>query len=205
MSKSYFEIIRPGINSTFQDLGRFNQHHIGIPLSGVMDKEIVGRNKLVGNSSNIPAIEFAYQGPILKIKSAKVIAAITGNVTFKIIRANSNIENGKCYETFELNVGDQIDIISTNKSVYGYFFIKGGFEIDSFWKSYSINTRAKIGPNDGNKFILNQKLFIKNKESKFRKNRIEHLNSKIEFIRVLTEQLTIFRRKNNFFKRIYSI
>ena len=38
MSKSYFEIIRPGINSTLQDLGRFNQHHIGIPLSGVMDK-----------------------------------------------------------------------------------------------------------------------------------------------------------------------
>ena len=115
MSKSYFEIIRPGINSTFQDLGRFNQHHIGIPLSGVMDKRnyLIG-NKLVGNSSNISAIEFAYQGPILKIKSAKVIAAITGNVTFKIIRANSNIENGKCYETFELNDGDQVDIISVS-------------------------------------------------------------------------------------------
>ena len=115
MSKSYFEIIRPGINSTFQDLGRFNQHHIGIPLSGVMDKRnyLIG-NKLVGNSSNIPAIEFAYQGPILKIKSAKVIAAITGNVTFKIIRANSNIENGKCYETFELNDGDQVDIMTSD-------------------------------------------------------------------------------------------
>ena len=141
MSKSYFEIIRPGINSTFQDLGRFNQHHIGIPLSGVMDKRnyLIG-NKLVGNSSNISAIEFAYQGPILKIKSAKVIAAITGNVTFKIIRANSNIENGKCYETFELNDGDQVDIISTNKSVYGYFFINGGFEAEAFWDSFSINT-----------------------------------------------------------------
>ena len=60
MSKSYFEIIRPGINSTFQDLGRFNQHHIGIPLSGVMDKRnyLIG-NKLVGNSSNISAIELS--------------------------------------------------------------------------------------------------------------------------------------------------
>ena len=135
MSKGYFKILRPGINSTFQDLGRFNLHHIGIPLSGVMDKRnfLIG-NKLVENGNNISALEFAYQGPLLKLQSTKVTAAITGNVNFKILRANSNIENGQCYETFEINDGDQIDIISTNKSVYGYFFIKGGFEIDSFWK-----------------------------------------------------------------------
>jgi antagonist of KipI len=186
MSKGYFKILRPGINSTFQDLGRFNLHHIGIPLSGVMDKRnyLIG-NKLVENSNNISAIEFAYQGPLLKLQSVNVIGAITGNVNFRILRANSNIQEGRCYETFELNDGDQIDIISTNKSVYGYFFIKGGFELDSFWKSYSINTKAKIGPNDGNKFILNQKLLIKNKDIKFKKKKIEHLNSKIEFIRVL--------------------
>ena len=161
MSKNYFEILRPGINSTFQDLGRFNQHHIGIPLSGAMDKRnyLIG-NKLVGNNNNISAIEFAYQGPLLKLQSTKVIAAVTGNVNFKILRANSKIEEGECYETFELNDGDQIDVISTNKSVYGYFFINGGFEIESFWKSFSINTIAQIGPNDGAKFSLNQKLFI---------------------------------------------
>ncbi len=177
MSKGYFKILRPGINSTFQDLGRFNLHHIGIPLSGVMDKRnyLIG-NKLVENSNNISAVEFAYQGPLLKLQSTNVTAAITGNVNFKILRVNSNSENGQCYETFELNEGDQIDIISTNKSVYGYFFIKGGFEIDSFWKSYSINTNAKIGPNDGNKFILNQKLYIKSNESKFQKKKIEYLN-----------------------------
>ena len=173
MSKNYFEILRPGINSTFQDLGRFNQHHIGIPLSGAMDKRnyLIG-NKLVGNSNNISAIEFAYQGPILKLKSAKVIAAVTGNVTFQILRANSNTEKGKCYETFELNDGDQIDIISTNKSIYGYFFINGGFEAEMFWESFSINTRAKIGPNEGAKLSVNQKLFIKNKESKFQKKEL---------------------------------
>ena len=173
MSKGYFKILRPGINSTFQDLGRFNLHHIGIPLSGVMDKRnyLIG-NKLVENGNNISALEFAYQGPLLKLQSTKVTAAITGNVNFKILRANSDIENGQCYETFEINDGDQIDIISTNKSVYGYFFINGGFEIESFWKSFSINTKAKVGPNDGAKFNFNQKLFIKNKESKFQKKKL---------------------------------
>ena len=209
MNNSFFEILRPGINSTFQDLGRYNKHHIGIPLSGVMDKRnyLIG-NKLVGNENNIPAIEFAYQGPILKLKSAKVTGAITGNVTFRILRSNSNIEEGKCYETFQLSDGDQIDIISTNKSVYGYFFINGGFEIESFWKSFSTNTKAKIGPNDGNKLSLNQKLFIKNKECKLEKKRIEFLNPKIEFIRVLKgTNFDYFSNegKNNFFKKEFKV
>ena len=209
MSKNYFEILRPGINSTFQDLGRFNQHHIGIPMSGTMDKRnyLIG-NKLVGNNNNISAIEFAYQGPLLKLQSAKVSAAVTGNVNFKILRANSKIEEGQCYKTFELNDGDQIDIISTNKSVYGYFFINGGFEIESFWKSFSINTMAQIGPNDGTKFSLNQKLFIRNKESKFQKKRIEYLNSKIEFIRVLRgTNFNYFSEKgiNNFFNKEFTV
>ena len=209
MSNGYFEIHRPGINSTFQDLGRLNQHHIGIPLSGVMDKRnfLIG-NKLVGNNNTTSAIEFAYQGPLLKLKSTKIIAAITGNVNFQILRSNSNIEEGQCYETFELNDGDQVDIVSTNKSVYGYFFINGGFEVESFWKSSSINTRAKIGPNDGSKFSLNQKLFIKNKESKFQKKRIEHLNSKIEFIRVLKgTNFNYFSEegRSNFFNKEFTV
>ena len=41
MTKSktnFFEVIRAGINSTFQDSGRKNLNHIGIPISGAMDK-----------------------------------------------------------------------------------------------------------------------------------------------------------------------
>ena len=37
MSNSYFKVIRAGINTTFQDEGRNNLYHIGIPFSGVMD------------------------------------------------------------------------------------------------------------------------------------------------------------------------
>ena len=42
-NKNNFLVIRPGINSTFQDLGRNNLHHIGIPFSGAMDN----RNYLI--------------------------------------------------------------------------------------------------------------------------------------------------------------
>ena len=186
MSKAYFEIIRPGIHSTLQDLGRSNQYHIGIPFSGSMDKRnyLIG-NKLVGNKLKEASLEFAYQGPLIKLKLGKVTGVITGNVTFNILRKNSKIEKGSCYKTFELKDGDQLDIISTNKSVYGYFSIKNGFAGEYIWGSCSVNTKAKIGSNDGEKFGVNQKIYINKYESLSESNKIDYFNSKIEFIRVL--------------------
>ena len=186
MNKAYFEIIRPGIHSTLQDLGRSNQYHIGIPFSGSMDKRnyLIG-NKLVGNKLKEASLEFAYQGPLIKLKLGKVTGVITGNVTFNILRKNSKIEKGSCYRTFELKDGDQLDIISTNKSVYGYFSIKNGFTGEYIWGSCSVNTKAKIGSNDGEKFGVNQKIYINKNESLSESNKIDYFNSKIEFIRVL--------------------
>ena len=186
MNKAYFEIIRPGIHSTLQDLGRSNQYHIGIPFSGSMDKRnyLIG-NKLVGNKLKEASLEFAYQGPLIKLKLGKLTGVITGNVTFNILRKNSKIEKGLCYKTFELKDGDQLDIISTNKSVYGYFSIKNGFAGEYIWGSCSVNTKAKIGSNDGEKFGVNQKIYINKNESLSESNKIDYFNSKIEFIRVL--------------------
>ena len=186
MSKAYFEIIRPGIHSTLQDLGRSNQYHIGIPFSGSMDKRnYLISNKLLGNKLNEPSLEFAYQGPLIKLHSGKVSGTITGNVTFNIIRKNSKIDEGVCYQTFTLNDGDKLDIISTNRSVYGYFSIKNGFTGEYIWESCSVNTKAKIGSNNGEKFQSNQKIYINKNESLSEYKKINHLNSKIEYIRVL--------------------
>ena len=186
MSKAYFEIIRPGIHSTLQDLGRNNQYHIGIPFSGSMDKRnYLISNKLLGNKLNEPSLEFAYQGPLIKLHSGKVSGAITGNVTFNIIRKNSKIDEGVCYQPFTLNDGDKLDIISTNRSVYGYFSIKNGFTGEYIWESCSVNTKAKIGSNNGEKFQSNQKIYINKNESLSDAKRIDYSNYKIEYIRVL--------------------
>ena len=186
MSKAFFEIIRAGIHSTLQDLGRSNQYHIGIPYSGSMDKRnyLIG-NKLLGNNFNEASLEFAYQGPLMKFHSGNASGVITGNVTFNIIRKNSKIDKGVCYETFVLNDGDMLDIISTNRSVYGYFSIKNGFTGEYIWESCSTNTKAKIGSNNGEKFENKQKVYINKKESLADHKKINYLNSKIEFIRVL--------------------
>jgi allophanate hydrolase subunit 2 len=71
-------------------------------------------------------LNFAYQGPLLKFYGDKVNIVITGDVVFKI-RQNDKEIDGNCYETYELKNEDEINILSTNKSVYGYLAISGSF------------------------------------------------------------------------------
>ena len=101
MSNYFFEVLRPGINTTFQDKGRFHMQHLGVTPGGCMDLSLFSvANSLVGNS---------------------------------------------------LDEGDQIDILATKQSAYGYMALEGGFDIKPFCKSVSILSRAQIGPNEGQK------------------------------------------------------
>ena len=185
MIKNYFEIIRAGINTTFQDKGRNNLYHIGIPFSGAMDnRNFLLANKLVGNKLDLPVIEFAYQGPLLRFIGDKISIAITGDIIFKLNKKDNEID-GNCYETYQLDRGDEINILSTNKSVYGYLAISGEFDIRSQWGSYSINTKANIGSNEGKKLYDGQKINISKINLDQDKKRMDHFNSKIENIRVI--------------------
>ncbi len=185
MNKNYFEIIRAGINSTFQDLGRNHLYHIGIPFSGAMDnRNYLLANKLTGNNHNHPVIEFAYQGPHLKYHGNPINIAITGDVSFKI-KKGDNLIDGKCYQSFILKNNDELDIISTNKSVYGYLAISGTFDLKFQWSSCSTNTKANIGSNNGKKLSNNQKINIKEINQNFVNTKLNYVNTKIENIRVI--------------------
>ena len=182
---NFFEIIRAGINTTFQDNGRNNLYHIGIPFSGAMDKRNYKlANSIVGNTIDSPVMEFAYQGPLIKYRGNKINFVITGDVVFKIIKKENTIE-GNCYETYFIEDGDIIDIMSTKKSVYGYFAISGKFNLKFQWGSCSINTKANIGSNEGKRLEINQKIDILKINSNQIKKKLNYTNISIEKIRVI--------------------
>ena len=185
MTANYFEILRGGINTTFQDRGRGNLYHIGIPFSGVMDnRNYLLANKLVGNHLDAPVIEFAYQGPCLRYIGDKINFVITGDVFFKIKKQDNQID-GDCYRSYQLENGDEVDIISTNKSVYGYFAIGSEIDLKFQWNSCSINTRANIGSNNGKKLDIGQKINLLKINSDKTLKKLNYINSKIENIRVI--------------------
>ena len=185
MNKNYLEIIRAGINSTFQDLGRNNLYHLGIPFSGAMDtRNYLLSNKLVGNELNNPVLEFAYQGPLLKYFGDNINIAITGDVIFKI-KKKGNFINGECYKSILLEDGDELDILSTNKSVYGYLAISGKLDLKYQWSSCSINTKANIGSNNGKKLEAKQKINISIINKNLSNKKLDYINKKIQNIRVI--------------------
>jgi len=208
MKADYFKVIRGGINSTFQDQGRKNLYHIGIPFSGVMDnRNYLIANKLIDNNTHDPILEFAIQGPCLKYFGNKRNIVITGDVNFILIRNQNNQEKGECYKTTEINNGDIIDIISTNKSVYGYFSVSGGFKLNKVWDSFSTTSRANIGPNNGNKLIDAQEIIL-NANKLLSNRQLNFVNSKIEFIRVIKgTNISYFSEesKNNFFSKEFEV
>ena len=185
MSSNYLDIIRPGINTTFQDKGRDHLYHIGIPFSGAMDnRNYLIANKLVNNNLDSAVIEFAYQGPHIKYSGEKINFAITGDVIFSIKKKDTEIE-GNCYESYQIENGDEINIISTNKSVYGYLALGGEFDLKFQLNSCSINTKANIGSNDGKKLDVGQRINLKKINSNKDIKKTNYINTKIENIRVI--------------------
>jgi antagonist of KipI len=208
MSKNSFKVIRPGINTTFQDKGRANLYHLGIPFSGAMDnRNYLLANKLAGNNLTNPVLEFALQGPLLKYSGEKINFAITGDVSFKI-KSKDGVIEGNCYETYEINDGDEVDLLSTNKSVYGYLSISGKFDVDYQWGSCSTNTKSNIGANKGKKLHADQIINISEINNNLGKKRVSYINSKIEKIRVIKGTNFDYFSKtaiSNFFEKEFKV
>jgi len=209
-NKTYFEVLRPGINTTIQDKGRNHYFHLGITTSGAVDqKNFKLSNLILNNKIDLPVLEFAFQGPLLKLKGVSVGICITGDVIFSIIRKDQTVEKGLCYQVYTINNGDQIDLKSTKDSLYGYLSIKDGLNIKKVWNSCSINTKANIGPNNGKKFSLNQKIFInsdKNQNLKIRKLKYKNkINNSIRVLKGTNFDYFTQKAQDDFFNRKFKI
>jgi len=206
---SYFKILRPGINSTFQDLGRFQLQHLGVAPSGCMDKFLFSiSNKLVGNNSSEGALEFAYQGPLLELVGESALVAVSGRINLTLQKKNGDLIKGKPNESFLIQDGDKIDILSTIDSAYGYLSVAGGFKLKEVNGSISTLVRARIGPKDGDKLKIGEKIFLNDISSSGVKNKIKLHFEKNNTIRVIKGlQFNYFSNKSreDFFSKEYKV
>ena len=102
-----------------------------------------------------------------------------------LLKKNDKIIEGNCYQSFTLQNEDELDIISTNKSVYGYLAVSGEFNLEYQWSSCSTNTKANIGANKGKKIEVSQKLYISKINKDLSDKKLNYINTRIENIRVI--------------------
>ncbi|MFT3688529.1 biotin-dependent carboxyltransferase family protein [Paenirhodobacter sp.] len=73
-----FDVLKPGLSTTIQDLGRPGYFHLGIPEGGAMDRFALRvANMLVGNDEGAAGLEAVFMGPELRF-TTDTLVAVTG-------------------------------------------------------------------------------------------------------------------------------
>ncbi|MFI7856473.1 biotin-dependent carboxyltransferase family protein [Pseudomonas promysalinigenes] len=69
------KVIKPGLATSVQDLGREGYYHLGIPPSGALDQyALQAANHLVGNTADAAGLECALVGPELEFQQDALVA-----------------------------------------------------------------------------------------------------------------------------------
>lgn len=119
----FMKILKPGLYTTIQDLGRYGYGKYGVPRSGAMDqKSYKFANMLLGNNENDAVLEWTSIPPVLQFHGATSIS-LTGAISSAFL-------NGKpvpLHHQIKVEQNDVLEFGFCEKGVYGYVGIRGGF------------------------------------------------------------------------------
>lgn len=139
------KLLKSGLYTTVQDLGRFGHRHKGVPVAGVMDVFAAQKaNMLLENPPNAAVLEITMTGPTLEFEEDAYIAM--GGAELSIVLNNSPVRN---YVVYKVKSGDILSYGKLEKGFRGYLAIKDGFKSDvvlgsrSFFKPVTKMNRFK--------------------------------------------------------------
>jgi antagonist of KipI len=145
MSKPLFQVIKPGLLTTFQDLGRTGYQEYGVVVAGAMDDySLQIANLLVGNQRNEAALEVTMMGPTLKVIEDTVISICGGNLSPRV--------NGKpvpMWKSIAVKEGELIEFGQPLEGIRTYISVAGGFDLPVIMGSKSTFLKAKLGGLNG--------------------------------------------------------
>jgi antagonist of KipI len=134
-------IIKPGLLSTVQDMGRYRYLSQAVPISGAMD-ELALRlsNKAVGNDDNDATIEFTYADASFKAETP-ILIAYSGDGAFLVY----NDELMPAEKPLFFSAGSVIRLINNPIGVRTYLAVAGGWDVPDVMESKSTYLTAGFG------------------------------------------------------------
>ena len=130
-------VVRPGFQTTVQDLGRFGHAHEGVSASGAADAlALRAANLLVGNAENAAALEMTLVGGAFAFDAAAVVA-LTG----------SDFNAGMpVWRAVEVQAGDVVRCGASNSGARCYLAVRGGIDVPLVLGSRSAHLLTGLGP-----------------------------------------------------------
>ncbi len=139
------KIIKPGLLTTVQDLGRSGYQQYGVTVSGVMDN-VSARlaNILVGNDEGEGLLEVTMLGPEIELLEDMVVA-ITGGDLLPMLNGNA-VAMGR---SFLAKSGDKLAFRGVKNGCRSYVAFSGGIQVPILMGSKATFTRGSIGGHEG--------------------------------------------------------
>lgn len=140
-----FEVLKPGMLATVQDLGRWGHQGSGMVVSGAMDAyALQAGNLLVGNARGAAALEMTVRGPELRAKADALIAVCGADLNAQL--------DGKplpLWKSVAVRAGQTLGFGAAARGAWGYLCIAGGLDVPLVMGSRSTYLRAGLGGIEG--------------------------------------------------------
>jgi antagonist of KipI len=134
-------IVKPGICTTVQDLGRNGYQAAGITAGGVMDTLAAAvANYITGNTVHEAVIEMSFPAPVITFNQSAIIA-ITG-ADFSPSLNGTVLQN---YKPLSVQPGDTLIFEKKVWGAWACLAINGGFAAEQWLGSYSTHIAAGAG------------------------------------------------------------
>ena len=139
------KIVSPGLSTTVQDLGRPGYYHLGIPISGGMDRfALRAANMLVGNDESAAVLEAVFMGPEIEFMEAATVAVTGGELPPKV-----NGDERPTWEAFPVKTGDKLSFGFLKSGARAYIAVSGGIDVPVKLGSRSTYTLGALGGHEG--------------------------------------------------------
>ena len=142
------EVIKPGLATSVQDLGRPGYYHLGIPGSGGMDRfALRAANRLVGNDEGDAVLEATFQGPELRF-TRDALVAITGAELPPLVDGAVH----PTWTSFAVKAGQVLGFGFLKHGARAYIAVAGGIDVPEVLGSRSTYALGVLGGFEGRKF-----------------------------------------------------
>jgi biotin-dependent carboxylase-like uncharacterized protein len=140
-------VIKPGLSTTVQDLGRPGYYHIGIPTSGAMDTlSLAAANLLVGNAAGDAVLEAVFLGPEIEFTADATVAVTGADMPPKV----DGVEQAG-WTAFRVKKGQVLSFGFLKAGARAYIAISGGIDVPVVLGSRSTYTLGALGGFKGRK------------------------------------------------------
>lgn len=135
-------VVRPGMLTTVQDLGRPGYAHLGVPRSGALDPPAAALvNRLAGNGPDAAVLETTLDGCALRPRSTVTVAV--GGAPCPVRVGGRPAAWGA---PVPVPAGELLEVGAVSAGVRGYVAVRGGIAVEPVLGSRATDLLSGLGP-----------------------------------------------------------